>query len=226
GEKKNCQRPGEIIRPLPGTAVRCFVAKKFLCHQRSSLTLEWARRFEGGAAAAGPRCIRINDLKTSPSEGIAIIQGRATQQLRALFIDKKFHAVTLDHGIARTSGSERHLVLQTGTTALCNSDAQSFFCDRAHQCSQLPHRTFGNFNHSLQETYDPPSLSQSAHALPCRVKKSSKTTRGHAPSSRADSRDPAYSVQHYESVFAHINGSPIVMMLDRATLCGAANVMS
>jgi hypothetical protein len=57
--------------------------------------------------------------------------------------------------------------MQTGTAALSNPDAQSFLSGlRAHQCSQLPHRAFGNLNHSLKETYDPPLLSQLARALP------------------------------------------------------------
>src|SRR5438132_11506647 len=54
GEKKNHQGPHEIVHSLPGPAIRRLVAEKFLCHQRTPLTLERARRFEGRTAAAGP----------------------------------------------------------------------------------------------------------------------------------------------------------------------------
>ena len=53
GEKKNYHRPREIVHSLAGSAIRRFVAEKFLCHQGTPLTLERARRFEGRTAAAG-----------------------------------------------------------------------------------------------------------------------------------------------------------------------------
>src|SRR5438034_5671296 len=70
GEKKNHHRPHEIVHSLSRPAIRRLVAEKFLCHQRTPLTLERARRFEGRTAAAGSGRVWINNLKTRPSEGV------------------------------------------------------------------------------------------------------------------------------------------------------------
>src|SRR5438477_5261782 len=74
GEKKDHHRPSEIVHSLPRPAIRRLVAEEFPCHQKTPLTLERARRFEGRTAAAGSSRIWINNLKTRPSKGVVIIQ--------------------------------------------------------------------------------------------------------------------------------------------------------
>src|SRR6266705_573786 len=87
--------------------------------------------FERGSAAAGPGGIWIHDPEPGASQTILKIKCCVAEQVTAFGINKKCHAVMLDHGISFFGMSERHFVLQTGTTALCHLHAQPLsFRDR------------------------------------------------------------------------------------------------
>jgi hypothetical protein len=120
------------------------------------------RCFKRRATAARARSIRINDLKSGGGETVLKIQSRAFQKRCAVVIDEKFNAIPLDHCVSALLLVERHFVMQTGTAAVGDVQAQTFarrFFLRREQGLKLSRCVLGNVNHLGHSTYDlaPPS---------------------------------------------------------------------
>src|SRR6266480_6084974 len=83
------------------------------------------------------------------------IERGLAQIRRALRIDKKLHPIALDHSVVRLFRIKRHLVLQAGTAALRDLNAQTLF--RAtlflEQRTELPSSILRHVYHS-ETTYD------------------------------------------------------------------------
>lgn len=77
-------------------------------------------------------------MKAGAGEAVAVIERRPPQKIRALAIDQKFDAFLFDNGIARPLRVERHLILQTGTAAFRDLDAQALMLARRLRFEQRP----------------------------------------------------------------------------------------
>ena len=79
-----------------------------------------------------------------------VIQGRVAQVFGAFRIDENLDPVTGDNGVTLFFRVERHLVLQAGTAALSDLDAQTSrlrVAVRGEQFAEMIYRIFGDVQH-------------------------------------------------------------------------------
>ena len=83
----------------------------------------------------------VDHPAAAAGETVAIIQGRAAQEIGALAVDEEFNAIPFHDGVAGLLSVEGHLVLEPGAAAFRNADTQALVLGhaaRVEQASQLP----------------------------------------------------------------------------------------
>ena len=88
-------------------------------------------------------------MKTHARQTVAKIQSSIAQILGALIVDEKLDPIALHHCVGRIFFIQRHLIVQSRTTALHNLNTQPFARFRVafEQAAKLSHRVFGDIDH-------------------------------------------------------------------------------